>query len=93
MDDPLRAVLRELFLGLPIKSMVEALSNNNEFPYEFILDLLSTLTENDKDYCKRSISHKTDAQIREACKGFVRSANQERVSTSASVRPEVANDT
>jgi len=92
VDNPLRAVIKEIFLGVPIRSMVNAISNNGEFPYELIVDLLSALAENDKNYCKRSISRRSDAQIREACKGVVRSANQERFLSTTSVQQAPAND-
>jgi DNA-dependent RNA polymerase auxiliary subunit epsilon len=82
-ESPLRAVIKELFLGVAMDSMVENLLNNDDFPYEFILDLLAGLMENNKSFCKRSISHKSDAQIREACKGFVRNAGEKGLSSSA----------
>ena len=91
MDSPLRAVVKELFLGVAIDSAVEVLLSNDDFPYEFILDLLSSLVENNKGFCKRSISHGSDIQIREACKGFVRSANKERLFSDTGIRNAAAN--
>ena len=92
VDNPLRAVIRELSLDVPIKSTVEAFSNNDESPHEFILELLSVLVDNNKNYCKRSISHKSDAQIREACKGLVKSADQKRLSSTIGVQNASTND-
>ena len=92
VDSPLRAVVKELFLGVAIYSAVEVLLNNDDFPYEFILDLLSSLVENNKGFCKRSISQKSDIQIREACKGFVRSANEDRLSSTTGMQNAAAND-
>jgi hypothetical protein len=92
VDSPLRAVVKELFLGVAIYSAVEVLLNNDDFPYEFILDLLSSLVENNKGFCKRSISQKSDIQIREAGKGFFRSANEERLSSTTGMQNAAAND-
>ena len=91
VDSPLRAVVKELFLGVAINSAVEVLLKHDGFPHEFILDLMSSLVDNNSDFCKRSISRKSDIQIREACKGFVRSANEERLSSTTGIRNATAN--
>lgn len=90
-DSPLRAVIRELFLGVAIDLAVTVLLNNDDFPYEFVLDLLSALVENNENLCKSSISHKSDAQIREACKNFVRSADERRLSSITGTQHGAAN--
>jgi hypothetical protein len=54
VDSPLRAVVKELFLGVAIYSALEALLNNDDFPYEFILDILSSSVENNNGFCTRS---------------------------------------
>lgn len=93
-DSALRGVIKELFLGVAIDSTVELLLlNNDEFPYDFILDLFAGLLENNKGFCKRSISQKSDAQIRAACKGFVRIAREKGSSSSAFIQHAAANDT
>lgn len=79
VDSPLRAVIKELFMGAMIYSTVEVLLSGDEFPYEFVLDLLSGLLNYNKAFCEGSISQKSDALIRETCKGFVRGAGRKRL--------------
>jgi hypothetical protein len=91
-DSPIRAVIKEVFLGVAIDSTVQVLLNNDDFPYEFVLDLFAGLVEHNKSFCKRSISNKSDALIRENCKGFVRSAAEKRLSSKTNIQHAAAND-
>jgi hypothetical protein len=91
-DSPLRAVIKELFLGVAIDSTVQVLLNGDDFPCDFALDLFAGLVEHNKSFCKHSTSHKSDAQIRETCKGFVRSADETHLSSAEGGQPEASTD-
>ena len=75
-NSPLRRVIREIWLTMPISSSVQAFKENPEAPYptDFVLDLFSMLAEQCKGAASSKFSSRTFEELKVACIGFVKDA-------------------
>lgn len=76
---PLRRVIKEIWLNMPISSSVQAFQGYTQAPYpmDFVLKLFSTLVEHCNGATNTSFSGKTFDELKVACVNFVKDAAQE----------------